>query len=87
MLPIGHAPWWKPGFRRGHLTSDDALTLFERLDARFFIPYHWGTFNHVTSGAYDAMRRLETRLGDHSRAEDVRVIEPGSSFELPLIGT
>lgn len=86
MLPIGHAPWWKPGFRRGHLTSDDALTLFERLEARFFIPYHWGTFNHVTSGAYDAMRRLEARLADHSRAEDVRVIEPGSSFELPLAG-
>ena len=41
----------------------------------------------MTSGAYDAMRRLEARLGDHSRAEDVRVIEPGSSFELPLIGT
>jgi len=86
LLPIGHAPWWKPGFRRGHLTSDDALTLFERLDARFFIPYHWGTFNHVTLGAYDAMRRLETRLADHSRAEDVRVIEPGLSFDLPLAG-
>ena len=28
LLPIGHAPWWKPGFRRGHLTSADALDLF-----------------------------------------------------------
>ena len=27
LLPIGHAPWWKPGFRKGHLTSGDALTL------------------------------------------------------------
>src|SRR5437868_7876517 len=30
LLPIGHAPWWKPGFRKGHLTSGDALMLFER---------------------------------------------------------
>src|SRR3954470_3772030 len=36
LLPIGHAPWWKPGFRKGHLTSGDALTLFERLKARYF---------------------------------------------------
>ena len=21
LLPIGHAPWWKPGFRKGHLTD------------------------------------------------------------------
>ena len=34
LLPIGYAPWWKPGFRRGHLTHEDALTLFERLRAR-----------------------------------------------------
>ena len=37
LLPIGYAPWWKPGFRKGHLTSTDALTLFERLKARYFI--------------------------------------------------
>ena len=48
LLPIGYAPWWKPGFRKGHLTSADALTLFERLKASYFIPYHWGTFNHFT---------------------------------------
>jgi L-ascorbate metabolism protein UlaG (beta-lactamase superfamily) len=41
----GWAPWWKFTFRSGHLTSDDAITLFERLGARYMIPYHWGTFN------------------------------------------
>ena len=61
LLPIGHAPWWKPGFRRGHLTSDDALELFERLSARFMIPYHWGVFQHVTSGPFDAINRLRAR--------------------------
>lgn len=84
LLPIGHAPWWKPRFRYGHLSSDDALALFERLNARFFIPYHWGTFNHVTAGAHDAIRVLRARLETHARREHVKVIEPGTAFDLPL---
>ncbi len=83
LLPIGHAPWWKPGFRRGHLSSDDALELFKRLEARFFIPYHWGTFHHVTSGPYDAMNRLRSLLAAHARGADVRILEPGESLEIP----
>jgi L-ascorbate metabolism protein UlaG (beta-lactamase superfamily) len=82
LLPIGYAPRWKPGFRKGHLTHDDALELFERLRARAFVPYHWGTFRHVTSGAYDAVRRLRTRLETHHLASAVRIIEPGESFHL-----
>jgi L-ascorbate metabolism protein UlaG (beta-lactamase superfamily) len=84
LLPIGHAPRWKPGFRKGHLTSDDALVLFERLDARYFIPYHWGTFNHVTSTAFDAIDRLRAHLETHPREADVKILEPGSTFEIPL---
>ena len=82
LLPIGYAPRWKPGFRRGHLTPDDALELFERLRARAFVPYHWGTFRHVTSTAYDAIRRLRQRLESHHRAADVRILEPGESLQL-----
>lgn len=82
LLPIGYAPWWKPGFRRGHLTSDDALTLFERLEARVLIPYHWGTFNHVTSTAFDAINQLRTLLERHRRSSDVRIIEPGETYEV-----
>ena len=83
LLPIGHAPWWKPGFRKGHLTSNDALTLFERLKARYFIPYHWGTFNHVTSTAFDAINEMRSHVLTHHRGVDVRIIEPGASFEVP----
>jgi L-ascorbate metabolism protein UlaG (beta-lactamase superfamily) len=86
LLPIGHAPWWKPGFRRGHLTSDDALELFERLSARFMIPYHWGVFQHVTSGPFDAINRLRARLGGHPREAHVHILEPGETFELALAG-
>ena len=85
LLPIGFAPWWKPGFRKGHLTSGDALTLFDRLDARYLIPYHWGTFDHVTSKAYDAIHRLRAQLHGHPRGATVQILEPGMSFELPLL--
>jgi len=82
LLPIGYAPWWKPGFRRGHLTHEDALVLFERLRARMLVPYHWGTFRHVTSGAHDAIDRLRARLTSHHLSELVRILEPGEALEL-----
>jgi L-ascorbate metabolism protein UlaG (beta-lactamase superfamily) len=84
LLPIGYAPWWKrSGFRKGHLTTDDALTLFDRLHARYLIPYHWGTFHHVTARAHDAINELRTQLPSHARNADVRILEPGMSFDLP----
>jgi len=83
LLPIGYAPWWKPGFRKGHLTSSDALTLFERLQAKYFIPYHWGTFNHVTSTAFDAIDRLRATLQNHPLHPAVKILEPGTTFVLP----
>ena len=83
LLPIGHAPWWKEtAFRKGHLSSADALDLFGRLDARYLIPYHWGTFDHVTSTAFDAIDRFRRLLPEHPREGDVRILEPGETFEL-----
>jgi L-ascorbate metabolism protein UlaG (beta-lactamase superfamily) len=82
LLPIGYAPAWKPGFRRGHLTGDDALALFKTLRARAMLPYHWGTFRHVTSSAHDAIDRLRSSLAQHDAREHVHVIEPGESLTL-----
>ncbi len=83
LLPIGQPPWWKRGlFRRGHLTPSDALAAFERLRARYFIPYHWGTFRHLTSTPFSAMAELERQLHAYSRAADVVVLQPGSSFHV-----
>jgi L-ascorbate metabolism protein UlaG (beta-lactamase superfamily) len=82
LLPIGYAPPWKPGFRRGHLTHDDALTLFETLRARALIPYHWGTFRHVTATAHDAINRLRGLLTTHAAKAQVHIIEPGESMEV-----
>lgn len=86
LLPIGWAPSWKPGFRKGHLTGDDALALFETLRARAFMPYHWGTFRHVTATAHDAIDRLRVRLEQYAERERVHVIEPGQSLAVDPIG-
>ncbi|MEP6618093.1 MAG: MBL fold metallo-hydrolase [bacterium] len=83
LLPIGYAPPWKPGFRRGHLTSEDALALFETLRAKVLIPYHWGTFRHVTASAHDAINRLRIAIAGHVRESSVCIIEPGESLQLP----
>jgi L-ascorbate metabolism protein UlaG (beta-lactamase superfamily) len=83
LLPIGYAPWWKrKSFREGHLTSEDALELFSRLRARHLVPYHWGTFRHVTAGAHDAIRILRELVPAHPRGPDVRILEPGEALEV-----
>jgi L-ascorbate metabolism protein UlaG (beta-lactamase superfamily) len=87
LLPIGHAPWWKRrGFRAGHLTYEDALELQARLGARVMVPYHWGTFNHLTSGAHDAIARLRAALPAHPQAAAVRILAPGEALELAPAG-
>jgi L-ascorbate metabolism protein UlaG (beta-lactamase superfamily) len=81
LLPIGFAPRWKEFlFRRGHLTAGDTLSLFEQLNARILIPFHWGTFRHVTSGAYDAIRVLRRLLESHAKVEAVKILSPGESL-------
>jgi L-ascorbate metabolism protein UlaG (beta-lactamase superfamily) len=80
LLPIGYAPRWKPGFRRGHLTGEDALALFETLRARAMLPYHWGTFRHVTSTAHDAINRLRKKLESYVGRELVHIVEPGETL-------
>lgn len=83
LLPIGYAPKWKEYFfRRGHLTAADALSLFTELDARTLVPFHWGTFQHITSGAHDAIRVFRTLLETDKRASDVRILEPGETLSV-----
>ena len=84
LLPIGYAPWWKEYlFRRGHLTPADALALFAEVNARILIPFHWGTFRHVTSGAYDAINVFRALLPAYERKAEVKILEPGESLQIP----
>jgi L-ascorbate metabolism protein UlaG (beta-lactamase superfamily) len=88
LLPIGFAPPWKEFlFRRGHLTAADALSLFDQLNARILIPFHWGTFRHITSGAYDAINVLRTLLQAHAKATAVRILPPGESLTVTRCDT
>lgn len=85
LLPIGYAPWWKrKSFREGHLTSEDALDLFATLRARHLIPYHWGTFRHVTVGAHAAISRFRNLMLAHPRGPDVRILEPGEALAVAV---
>jgi hypothetical protein len=52
------------------------------LAGRVFVPYHWGTFHHVTSRAHDAIERLVERLKEHHLRAAVRILEPGETLEL-----
>ena len=59
---------------------DDALQLFDRLEARYLVPYHWGTFEHV----YRERLTLSTGqslLPQYSKRSDVRIPEPGHVLE------
>lgn len=83
LLPIGHAPWWKrSAFRRGHLSADDALSLYDRLRADWLVPCHWGTFRHVTSGPHDAISRFRHLVEQHERRGGVRILQPGEALDL-----
>ena len=83
LLPIGFAPWWKEYlFRRGHLTPADALSLFAQVNARILIPFHWGTFRHVTSSAYDAINVFRSLLSTFARSSDVKILAPGETLRL-----
>jgi L-ascorbate metabolism protein UlaG (beta-lactamase superfamily) len=83
LLPIGHPPQWKlKSFREGHLTTDDALALFDILQAKMLVPYHWGTFRHVFSGAHDAINVFRARIPEHPRRDAIRVLEPGEALEV-----
>jgi len=84
LLPIGYAPWWKEYlFRRGHLTPADALALFAEVNARILIPFHWGTFRHVTSGAYDAINVFRALLPAYERKAEVKILAPGEALRIP----
>ena len=83
LLPIGFAPRWKEHFfRRGHLTAGDALSLFEELNARVLIPFHWGTFRHVTSGAFDAIEIFRSLLTGYAKSSQVKILPPGATFRV-----
>jgi N-acyl-phosphatidylethanolamine-hydrolysing phospholipase D len=85
LLPINHAPWWEPGFRGTHLTPADTLALARGLRARHLVPHHWGAFNFLNSGAFDALEPLAECLAAAPALWDdpsVHLLAPGQRFDL-----
>jgi hypothetical protein len=52
-----------------------------------FVPYHWGTFRHVTATAHDAIVRLRRTLETHRLQSSVMILEPGEALDLAPAAT
>ena len=83
LLPIGYAPPWKPGFRRGHLTHDDALDALRNTPCASADPLSLG---HVSTRDGDGARRDQSSAQQPHVAQSegqVHIIEPGESIVVP----
>ena len=52
---------------------------FDRLEARYQVPYHWGTFEHVSGRL--TLSTGKSLLPQYSKRSDVRIPEPGHVLE------
>jgi L-ascorbate metabolism protein UlaG (beta-lactamase superfamily) len=86
LLPI----WgWGPTLGPGHLDPESAARAVAMLKPRLVIPIHWGTFFPLGLGRWSARhlkeppQRFCAYVSEHSPDTEVRVLEPGSSLEIP----
>ena len=79
LLPIGYAPRWKPGFRRGHLTPRTRYSSSRR-SGRALDPVSLGNVP-TTSPQRRTMRSIDCALDCYPRTADghVHIVEPGES--------
>jgi L-ascorbate metabolism protein UlaG (beta-lactamase superfamily) len=75
MLPIG--AYFPDSFRRVHMGPDEAIRAFVDLQARWFVPMHFGTFKL----SFEAMEEPARWLGELARnqglADHIRLLEEG----------
>ena len=78
ILPIGG---YKPDIlTEFHTTPTQSFTFFKILDAKYFLPVHWGTYNLSEESAYDPIERLEKEFAMNDS-------ESGKLLRLPVGGT
>ena len=89
LLPVGG---WGPWLRGGHLTPETAATCLPLISPRAAIPMHYGTF---WPRGLAAVRRQAFSEPGHQFARhagriapevDVRVLPPGTSTEIRVVG-
>ncbi len=79
LLPIGaYNPWARFGH---HMSPEDAVEAFRRLNARFLVPIHWGAFRLSLEPMDEPPRRLEEAARRAGCADRVRVLRPGERLE------
>jgi len=82
IIPIGGgAPYFI--YRRVHMDSREALSMFDDLGARYMVPSHWGSFivglEHPDRPIWELRRELESRPDMQNR---VRILDNGESLLL-----
>ncbi len=81
MLPISPI---QPRFLKQSrfLNPDTALQLSERLQARTFIPTHWGSFRRGWEKVNKPKYELQTRLSQTAYQGEVVILEPGEAWDM-----
>lgn len=77
-LPVGA---YRPSFimKRFHMNPDEAMKAFLDLNAKFFIPIHWGAYRVALEGEREPVEKLRRHpLFDPGR---IFILEPGEMME------
>jgi L-ascorbate metabolism protein UlaG (beta-lactamase superfamily) len=82
LLPV----WgWGPSLGQGHLNPRTAAEALRLLQPRIAVPIHWGTFFPIGLGGRrlaDPPHEFARHAAELAPDVEVRVLEPGESFEL-----
>ncbi len=80
LLPIG--AYNPPFFRTFHLDPDDAVKMFEEMNAKILIPVHWGVFRLSLEPMDEPPRLLKEIMQARNHAEKLKLLGPGEYFLL-----
>ena len=79
LLPIGAA--YPESFRHVHMGPDEALRVFQDLNAKWLVPMHYGSFKLAFEDMEDPPRRLKEMARRHGLSHHLRILEEG----LPMV--
>ena len=79
LLPIGGYSAWE-GHHPNHVNPEEAVKLFEDLDAHRLAPMHWGTFDMNREPFREPPARLLAAALRDGIEERVTILAPGESF-------
>jgi len=78
-LPIG--AYHPPSFRLHHLSPEDAIDAFVKMNADLLIPIHWGTFNLSWEPFDEPPKRLLEYAEKMGVSQKIMLLKPGESTE------